>query len=176
MRHFTVPPCRSREFVYFLLRLQLALYTSVTAKGGFILYMSLFLSAFLAATILPAQSEAVLVYQLSANSDKLIALVAVATLGNVSGAVVNWGLGRFVTRYRGQRWFPVTPDRITKAERHYRKFGRFSLLLSWVPFIGDPITVVAGILREPLWSFLLLVTFAKGARYIAIAIVVLNMV
>ena len=59
-----------------------------------------------------------------------------------------------------------------KAERQYRKYGRFSLLLSWVPFIGDPITVVAGVLREPLWSFVLLVTIAKGARYMFVAMVV----
>ena len=104
------------------------------------------------------------------------ALVAVATTGNVLGAVVNWGLGRFVTIYRDRRWFPVSPQKLNRAEGHYRKFGRFSLLLSWVPFIGDPITVVAGVLREPLWSFLLLVTIAKSSRYIAIVMVVSNIV
>lgn len=140
------------------------------------MYLSLFLSALLAATILPAQSEAVLAYHLSTLPEAWGVLVAVATLGNVLGAVVNWGLGRFVTLYRDRRWFPVNPQKLNSAEGHYRKFGRFSLLLSWVPVIGDPITVVAGVLREPLWSFLLLVTIAKSSRYIAIAMVVSKVV
>jgi len=133
------------------------------------LYISLFISAFLAATILPAQSEAVLAYQISAAPDEIEMLIALATFGNVLGSVVNWGLGVFATRYRDRTWFPVGRDKLEKAEERYRKFGRYSLLLSWVPFIGDPITVVAGILREPLWSFLVLVTLAKSSRYIVIA-------
>ena len=96
-------------------------------------------------------------------------LIAIATFGNVLGAVVNWGLGMFATRYRDRAWFPVGRDKLEKAEGRYRKFGRYSLLLSWVPLIGDPITVVAGVLREPLWSFLVLVTIAKSSRYIFIA-------
>jgi membrane protein YqaA with SNARE-associated domain len=138
------------------------------------LYFSVFISAFLAATILPAQSEAVLAYQLSVSPDAMVGLVAVATIGNVLGAAVNWGLGRGFTRYRDRAWFPVRAHRLETAERHYRRFGRYSLLLSWVPFIGDPITVVAGLLREPLWSFVLLVSIAKSSRYIAIAMVVAN--
>jgi len=138
------------------------------------LYASVFISAFLAATILPAQSEAVLAYQLAMAPHALISLVAVATAGNLLGAVVNWAMGRFLTHYRGRAWFPVKPRKLAKAELHYRRYGRFSLLLSWVPFIGDPITVVAGLLREPLWSFVLLVGIAKASRYIVIALVVLG--
>jgi membrane protein YqaA with SNARE-associated domain len=63
-----------------------------------------------------------------------------------------------------------------RAEKFYRKYGRYSLLLSWVPFIGDPITVIAGVLREPIFSFLLLVTIAKSARYIALSLIVLEMI
>jgi len=133
------------------------------------LYLSVFISAFLAATILPAQSEAILAYQLSVSPGALAGLVTMATVGNVLGAMVNWALGRFLTHHRERPWFPVQPHRLRKAEQQYRKYGRFSLLLSWVPVIGDPITVVAGLLREPLWSFVLLVTMAKGARYIVIA-------
>lgn len=133
------------------------------------MYLSVFISAFLAATILPAQSEAILAYQLSVTPRALVGLVTIATVGNVLGAIVNWALGRFLTHHRDRPWFPIRTDRLETAERQYRKYGRFSLLLSWVPFIGDPITVVAGVLREPVWSFLLLVTIAKGARYIFIA-------
>lgn len=133
------------------------------------MYLSVFISAFLAATILPAQSEAILAYQLSLTPGAVVSLVAIATIGNVLGAIVNWVLGRFLTHHRDRPWFPVQTNKLEKAERQYRKYGRFSLLLSWVPFIGDPITVVAGALREPLWSFVLLVTIAKGARYIMVA-------
>lgn len=87
-------------------------------------------------------------------------LVLVATVGNVLGSVVNWWLGRSVERYRHKRWFPISPEKLEKAQRAYQRYGRGSLLFSWVPIIGDPITVVAGILREPFWSFLVLVALA----------------
>ena len=140
------------------------------------MYLAIFISAFLAATILPAQSEAILAYQLSVTPNAFVNLVAVATAGNVLGAILNWAIGRFFTRYRNRAWFPVKTDKLEKAERQYHKYGRFSLLLSWVPFIGDPITVVAGVLREPLWSFVLLVTIAKCARYVVIAIAVFHVI
>ena len=133
------------------------------------MFLSVFISAFLAATILPAQSEAVLAYHISTSPDALILLVIIATAGNVSGAVVNWWLGIFSTRFQHKKWFPVNPEKLARAEQHYRRYGRYLLLLSWVPFIGDPITVIAGVLREPLWSFILLVTLAKSGRYIVIA-------
>ena len=130
------------------------------------MYLSLFISAFAAATILPAQSEALLAYQVSISPDAVVQLVAVATLGNVLGATFNWWLGRLTENLRAKKWFPVNEKQLHKAERFYGRYGRYSLLLSWVPIIGDPITIVAGILREPLLSFVLLVTIAKCARYV----------
>jgi len=129
-------------------------------------YLSLFISAFAAATILPAQSEALLAYQVSIPPDAVVQLIAVATLGNVLGATFNWWLGRLTENLRAKKWFPVNEKQLQKAERFYGRYGRYSLLLSWVPIIGDPITIVAGILREPLLSFVLLVTIAKCARYV----------
>jgi membrane protein YqaA with SNARE-associated domain len=129
-------------------------------------YLSLFISAFAAATILPAQSEALLAYQVSISPDAVVQLIAVATLGNVLGATFNWWLGRLTENLRAKKWFPVNEKQLHKAERFYGRYGRYSLLLSWVPIIGDPITIVAGILREPLLSFVLLVTIAKCARYV----------
>lgn len=130
------------------------------------MYLSLFISAFAAATILPAQSEALLAYQVSISPDAVVQLIAVATLGNVLGATFNWCLGRLTENLRAKKWFPVNEKQLHKAERFYGRYGRYSLLLSWVPIIGDPITIVAGILREPLLSFVLLVTIAKCARYV----------
>lgn len=129
----------------------------------------LFLAAFAAATIFPFQSEAVLAGLLVAASHPAALLVAVATLGNVLGSVVNWVLGRYLLAFRDRRWFPVSAPQLARAQDWYGRYGRWSLLGSWLPVIGDPLTVVAGLMREPLPSFLLLVTIAKGARYILLA-------
>ena len=139
-------------------------------------YLAVFLSAFVAATLLPAQSEAVLSFYILSAPQTVFALILVATVGNVLGSVVNWVLGFYATRFQNRKWFPATPSQMQRAEKFYRKYGRYSLLLSWVPFIGDPITVIAGVLREPILSFLLLVTIAKSARYIALSLIVLEMI
>jgi len=137
-------------------------------------YFGLFAIAFVAATILPAQSEAALVALLVAGQQSPVLLVAVASVGNVLGAVVNWALGRGVERFRDRKWFPVKPAQLDRATGWYRRWGRWSLLLSWAPIGGDALTVAAGVLREPLWSFILLVAAAKTVRYIVLAAVTLN--
>jgi membrane protein YqaA with SNARE-associated domain len=142
----------------------------VTGLGG------LFLIAFVAATVLPAQSEAALVALLVAGAQSPVLLVAVASLGNVLGAVVNWALGRGVERFKDRRWFPASPAALDRATGWYRRWGRWSLLLSWAPIGGDALTVAAGVLREPLWSFVLLVAIAKTARYIVLAAATLGVI
>ena len=137
-------------------------------------YFGLFTAAFAAATLIPAQSEAVLVGLLVKGSASPGMLLAVATLANVLGSLLNWLLGRMVERLGHKRWFPVSEQQMERAQQRYHRYGRWSLLLSWVPIIGDPLTVVAGTLREPLWSFLLLVTLAKGGRYLLLAGVTLG--
>ncbi|MEQ8297890.1 MAG: YqaA family protein [Nitratireductor sp.] len=129
---------------------------------------SLFAVAFVAATILPAQSEAALV-GLQLAGYPLGLTIAVASAGNTLGAVVNWALGRGVSRYRDRRWFPVSPRALERASNWYRRWGRWSLLLSWAPIGGDALTVAAGVLREPFWSFVLLVAVAKTGRYVAVS-------
>jgi membrane protein YqaA with SNARE-associated domain len=137
-------------------------------------YLGLFIAAFGAATLLPMQSEAVLVGMLFSGRYSVAVLLMVATLGNVLGSVVNWLLGRSVERFRHKRWFPVSEIKLEKAQRFYLRYGRWSLLLSWVPIIGDPLTMIAGVMREPLWSFLLIVTLAKGARYLLLSALTLG--
>ena len=137
-------------------------------------YLGLFLAAFGAATLLPMQSEAVLAGMLVSEYYDPLLLLTVATLGNVLGSVVNWLLGLGVERYRDRRWFPVGPDKLQKAQNVYHRYGYWSLPLSWVPLIGDPLTLVAGIMREPLWRFLLIVSVAKGARYLILTMLVLG--
>jgi membrane protein YqaA with SNARE-associated domain len=129
----------------------------------------LFFSAFIAATLLPVQSEAVLTLLLVGGDYSASSLLAVATAGNVLGALVNWMIGRFLMRYAAHPRFPFSEAQICRAERFYGRVGWVSLFASWVPLIGDPITVVAGLMREPLWRFLLVVTFAKGGRYLILA-------
>ncbi|MEQ8481420.1 MAG: YqaA family protein [Hoeflea sp.] len=133
-------------------------------------YGSLFLAALLAATLIPAQSESVLTGMILAGGQPALALVAVASLGNVLGSVINWLIGRGVEQFRNRRWFPASEAQLNRAQAHYRRFGYWSLLLAWVPIIGDPLTLVAGILREPLWRFLLLVSIGKIGRYAVLAI------
>ena len=107
-------------------------------------YVGLFGIAFLAATIMPAQSELALgAMLLSGRYDAALILTA-ATAGNTLGAVTNWLLGRFAERFRDRPWFPIGPARLTKAAGWYGKWGKWSLLLSWAPLIGDGLTLAAG--------------------------------
>lgn len=138
-------------------------------------YGSLVLVCFGAATILPMQSEPVLVGLLLAGGQPPWLLVLVASIGNTLGAVANWVLGRWIHRWRDRPWFPLTPAALARAEGWYRRWGRWSLLLSWAPFLGDPLTVVAGVLRERFWIFLLLVAVAKTARYLALTLITLGL-
>ena len=136
-------------------------------------YVGLFFSALAAATIVPMQSEAVLVGLLMADYSPWL-LVAVASIGNVLGSILNWLLGRWLECFRDRRWFPASPGNLERAQRWYHRYGKWSLLLSWAPFIGDPITVIAGVLREPLRVFVPLVALAKVARYLVVAAATLS--
>lgn len=129
----------------------------------------LFFSALMAATLLPMQSEALLAGLVLLGSMPVWLLVLVASIGNIGGAVVNWWLGLKVNDFQDRKWFPFDRGQLDKARGWYQHYGRWSLLVSWAPIIGDPLTLAAGLMREPLWRFLLLVSLAKTARYIFIA-------
>ena len=137
---------------------------------------ALFLAALVAATLLPAQSELVLSAMLLSDRWDHAMLVTIATAGNVAGSLINWLIGRFLSDRRDARWFPVSAAALTRAEQRLQRFGLPVLLLSWVPIIGDPITLVAGLLRVRLIPFLLVVTVAKGGRYAVLAAIVLGIV
>jgi len=96
----------------------------------------LFLTAFLAATIFPAQSEILLGALHMTGTHAPAMLVTVATAGNVLGSAVNWLLGRYLIHFQDRRWFPVKRPLIDRATAWYQKWGFWSLLLAWVPFIG----------------------------------------
>ena len=130
--------------------------------------LSLFFAALLAATLIPAQSEALLLGLMYSGAHATALLWLVATLDNVLGSVVNWLLGRYLSHFADHRWFPFSGKQMARASNWYRRWGYWSLLASWVPIIGDPLTLAAGMLREPLWRFLLIVTLAKGGRYLVL--------
>ncbi|MDO9623448.1 MAG: YqaA family protein [Pseudomonas sp.] len=139
-------------------------------------YLGLFFSAFGAATLLPLGSEVVFVSLLLSDAYLVWLLVAVASVGNVLGSLVNWLLGRHLEHFRQRTWFPVSEQRLQQAQGWYARYGRWSLLLSWVPIIGDPLTLVAGVMRERCWVFLLIVSLAKTGRYLVLAALTLGLI
>ena len=124
-----------------------------------------FSAAFLSATLLVGLSEAALVLAAGQPVAPLVALFLAATAGNVLGAVVNFVLGRFLLRFERRRWFPVSPVNRKRAETLFGRYGQPILLFSWLPIVGDPLTLVAGLLRMPFPTFLIYVTIGKAARY-----------
>lgn len=137
-------------------------------------YIGLFTVALLSATILPAQSEAALMALLIRDEQPWFLLLTVASVGNILGSSTNWLLGRWAA-LASRRSRYLEPKKLERATRWYTKWGKWSLLLSWVPIIGDPITMVAGLLGERFWTFLGLVTIAKVSRYAVLTAVTLNL-
>ena len=135
-------------------------------------YAGLFVTAFVAATLLPAQSEILLSAMAISGRYDLLLLLLSATAGNTLGSLFNWLLGRGFERLRDRRWFPLKAATVEKAVCWYARWGKWSLLLSWAPIVGDPLTFAAGLLRTPLRVFLPLVLLAKGGRYAVLLIAV----
>ena len=130
-----------------------------------IAHVSLLGTAFLAATILPGSSEPMLVALLILYPASAITLFLTATIGNTAGALANWFLGRGLMRFAGARWFPASTEHIRRVAAFFGRYGSWPLLFSWLPIIGDPLTVAAGALGIRLPLFLPLVAVGKAARY-----------
>ena len=134
-------------------------------------YIGLFVASFLAATILPLSSEIVL-STLQLNGLSPVALVTIATIGNVLGSLTNYALGYWASLSVIKKWLKMSEDQFVRAEHRFTKYGLLSLCFAWVPIIGDPLTVIAGVLRIRLLWFLILVTVGKLTRYIVISYLV----
>jgi membrane protein YqaA with SNARE-associated domain len=131
----------------------------------------LFMTACAASTILPMSSEVVLA-GLTAHGERApLSLLAVATAGNTLGAVVNWVLGRYAAQLRSSRLISIEEARFQRACRWFNRWGIWCLLLSWLPLIGDPLTLVAGALRTAFVPFVLLVLTGKAARYLVVLLI-----
>ena len=136
-------------------------------------YSGLFVLSFLASTLLPVGSEWLLVLMLLKGNDPF-STVSVATVGNYLGSCTTWAIGIWGGPLLIRRVLRIDPATEEAAVRFYRRYGVWSLLLSWMPIIGDPLTLVAGVLREPLPTFIAIVTAAKLGRYLVLAAVTLQ--
>ncbi|TBW56204.1 DedA family protein [Marinobacter halodurans] len=136
-------------------------------------YLSLFFTAFAAATLLPAYSE-LLLGGMVAQGYSLWWLWLFATLGNTLGSMVNGWIGRQVERFRHKRWFPVSERQLRMAQDRFNRFGQWSLLMAWLPIGGDALTVIGGIMRVPWLNFIVLVAIGKGIRYALVLWLVLE--
>jgi len=127
-------------------------------------FITLFWTSFASATLLPGGSEVLFVYLLSQKLNPLT-LLLFATLGNTLGSLVNYWLGKYATDFALRKGY-MKGKHLKKASTLFEKYGAWSLLFSWFPIIGDPLTFIAGMVRYAWWKFLLIVGFAKMARYI----------
>ena len=130
--------------------------------------MKLFIISLLAATILPLSSEIVLTTMLLTNLFEKNILLIVASSGNILGSIFNWYLGKKITKFKDRKWFPVSQEQLNKSQKYFQKYGLWSLLLAWVPVIGDPLTLLAGVLKVRFSIFFILVSISKISRYIFI--------
>jgi membrane protein YqaA with SNARE-associated domain len=137
-----------------------------------LVFLTLFAISFLAATLLPLGSEALLLYDISLGYD-VFSLILVATIGNTLGSIVNYFLGLKGMDFLISKKY-TNPKRLEDATKIFKKYGAFSLLLSWVPIIGDPITFIAGVLKYDIKKFVLIVFFAKGMRYVVVGMFILT--
>ena len=134
------------------------------------IYLILFFSAFISATLFPLGSEALFIYDIKEGYN-IYFLVIVATIGNSLGSLLNYFLGLKGEEYLVEKKL-INEKVILKSKSYFDKYGSISLLFSWLPIIGDPITFVAGILKYDLKKFIVLVVIAKLSRYIFIAYLV----
>ena len=132
------------------------------------IYLSLFTISFLAATILPFSSELTLAGLISTSDYDNLLLLIVASFGNTLGSVVNWALGFYSRNLTTKKWFPFKDKQIENSSKWFSKFGKWTLLYAWVPIIGDPLTLVSGLLKIKFIEFLILVTIGKFSRYFLI--------
>jgi membrane protein YqaA with SNARE-associated domain len=133
-----------------------------------VIYLSLFVISFLAATILPFSSELSLAGLIATSDYDNLLLLIVASFGNVLGSVLNWALGSYSRNLTTKKWFPFKETQIERSSKWFRKFGKWSLLFAWGPIVGDPLTLGSGLLRVRFLDFIILVAIGKVSRYLIV--------
>jgi len=129
---------------------------------------SLFFSALISSTLFPGGSEALLLYRLHEGGNA-IPLVMIATTGNVLGSLITYAMGRLGSTAIHKKWLRMDEKNVERAESWFGRYGQVSLLFAWLPIVGDPLCLVAGLLRSPLLWFVILVSIGKLARYALLA-------
>lgn len=136
-------------------------------------YLSLFLTTFIAATLFPLSSEALLATLLAQQYSPFLLWIT-ATSGNTLGSCINWFLGKQCLHWQDKKWFPVKPSQLARAQAQFQRYGVASLLFAWLPVVGDPLTFFAGVMRIPFWQFIVLVAIGKSLRYTAVIAITLG--
>ena len=137
--------------------------------GNLITYSILFGSAFLAASLFPAQSELLLTSLIVSEKYSVLILLAVASAGNIAGSILNYYIGRYLMHFKNHKYFPIKENMLETSKKYFKKYDSKILLMAWMPVIGDPLTVVAGAFRTNIWMFILLVSIGKTFRYMIVA-------
>ena len=132
------------------------------------IYITLFVISFLAATILPLSSEITLIGLMAAQSYNNVILLFAASLGNILGSSFNWFLGIYFKKFESKKWFPFNQNQMKRSSKWFLKYGKWSLLFAWLPIVGDPLTFVAGVMRTRFLDFLILVAIGKVGRYLVV--------
>jgi membrane protein YqaA with SNARE-associated domain len=140
----------------------------------FEVYTSLFISSFLSSTLLPGHSELTLTTFIFLKKYSIIELIIFASIGNILGSILNWCMGYYLTNLKNKKWFPINTLQLTRASSWFLKYGKWTLFFSWVPLIGDPLTIIAGVFRVPIYTFILIVSIAKIMRYFFVSLVATN--
>jgi len=131
-------------------------------------YISIFFLSFLAATIIPFSSEVGLFSYMALGKFNNELLLIFASFGNILGSCANYILGLFIIKFKTKSWFPYKDNQILKATNWFNRFGVYSLFFAFLPIVGDPLTLIAGIFRVSFLKFIILVSFGKILRYLLI--------
>jgi len=137
-------------------------------------YFFVFFSALAAATFLPLSSEIAAIVAIQTGHTPWV-IWLVASLGNTLGSVINWGLGRYLEKFKQRSWFPFNDKQLEDGQYTFNRYGLWALLFAWVPIIGDALTLIAGVMKVKLWLFILLVAIGKSVRYAIIILALLNL-
>lgn len=141
------------------------LFPCFSGFGGFLAW-DLFISGLLSATLLPGSSEALLLFRLHEGQEYWLVLLLSVTVGNVLGSLITYAMGLAGNRLAHQKWLGISEASLARAEAWFRRWGVFSLLLAWLPVVGDPLCLLAGLMRMNPWLFTLLVAIGKAGRYL----------
>jgi len=131
-------------------------------------YISIFFLSFFAATIIPFSSEVGLVSYMALGKFNNELLLIFASLGNILGSCINYILGLFIINFKTKSWFPFKDNQIIKATDWFNRFGVYSLFFAFLPIVGDPLTLVAGIFRVSFLKFIIFISLGKILRYLLI--------